>query len=53
MQYFIENGICGQMALWNPVDLGYSSTFILESHDQAGEVSKERPGDKVDAGRNG
>ncbi|MDC7233191.1 MAG: rhamnose ABC transporter substrate-binding protein [Spirochaetales bacterium] len=31
MQHYIENGTCGQMALWNPVDLGYTSTMILEA----------------------
>jgi len=31
MQHYVENGTCGQMALWNPVDLGYTSTMILEA----------------------
>ena len=51
MQHYIENGTCGQMALWNPVDLGYSSTYILERMI-AGDI-EGKPGDKVDAGRMG
>jgi len=51
MQHYIENGTCGQMALWNPVDLGYSATFILERMI-AGDVTGN-PGDKIDAGRMG
>ncbi|MGL1890691.1 MAG: rhamnose ABC transporter substrate-binding protein [Spirochaetaceae bacterium] len=31
MQHYVENGTCGQMALWNPIDLGYTSTMILEA----------------------
>jgi rhamnose transport system substrate-binding protein len=51
MQHYIENGTCGQMALWNPVDLGYSATYILArliSGDVAGKA-----GDKIDAGKMG
>ena len=51
MQHYIENGTCGQMALWNPVDLGYSATYIL-SRMISGDV-EGKPGDKVDAGRMG
>lgn len=51
MQFFIENGTCGQMALWNPVDLGYSSTYIL-ARMIAGDI-EGKAGDKVDAGRMG
>ncbi len=29
MQQYVEAGVCGHMALWNPVDLGYSSMYIL------------------------
>lgn len=28
MKQYIKNGTCEKMALWNPVDLGYSSTII-------------------------
>ncbi len=31
MQHYIENGTCVQMALWNPVDLGYTATYICEA----------------------
>jgi len=51
MQHYIENGTCGQMALWNPVDLGYSSTYIL-ARMIAGDI-EGKAGDKVDAGRMG
>ncbi len=51
MQHYIENGTCGQMALWNPVDLGYSSTYIL-ARMIAGDI-EGNPGDVVDAGRMG
>ena len=46
MKQYLENGTCGQMARWNPIDLGYTSTFILEAlvtgkaTGKAGEVIK-------------
>ncbi len=51
MQHYIENSTCGQMALWNPVDLGYSATYIL-ARLISGDV-KGTPGEKIDAGRMG
>lgn len=51
MQHYIENGTCGQMALWNPVDLGYSATYILNSMIK-GEV-EGKSGDVIKAGRMG
>lgn len=51
MQHYVENGTCGQMALWNPVDLGYTSTFILEALI-SGKVAGN-PGDVINAGRMG
>ncbi|MDC7240651.1 MAG: rhamnose ABC transporter substrate-binding protein [Spirochaetales bacterium] len=51
MQHYIENGTCGQMALWNPVDLGYSSIYILNAMIK-GEV-EGNPGDVISAGRMG
>ena len=51
MQHYIENGTCVQMALWNPIDLGYSSTFILEAL-VTGKVAGN-PGDVIKAGRMG
>ncbi|MDD2231379.1 MAG: rhamnose ABC transporter substrate-binding protein [Sphaerochaetaceae bacterium] len=31
MKGYILDGTCKQMALWNPIDLGYTSTYILEA----------------------
>lgn len=31
MKGYILDGTCRQMALWNPVDLGYTSTYILKA----------------------
>ena len=28
MKQYIKNGTCEKMALWNPIDLGYSATYI-------------------------
>lgn len=28
MKAYIESGVCQQMALWNPIDLGYSATYL-------------------------
>lgn len=51
MQQYIEDGIVDQMALWNPVDLGYTSTYILKALvDGAADGSE---GDVIDAGRMG
>jgi rhamnose transport system substrate-binding protein len=51
MQRYIEEGIVDQMALWNPVDLGYTSTYILKALvDGAADGSE---GDVIDAGRMG
>ncbi|MBN2659565.1 MAG: rhamnose ABC transporter substrate-binding protein [Spirochaetales bacterium] len=51
MQHYVENGTCGQMALWNPVDLGYTSTMILEALI-TGKV-EGKVGDKISVGRMG
>ncbi len=51
MQYYVENGTCGQMALWNPIDLGYTSTFILEALVTGAVEGKE--GDVIQVGRMG
>lgn len=29
MKQYIKSGTCEKMALWNPIDLGYSSTYIV------------------------
>jgi rhamnose transport system substrate-binding protein len=31
MKGYILDGTCRQMALWNPIDLGYTSTYLLEA----------------------
>jgi rhamnose transport system substrate-binding protein len=31
MKGYILDGTCKQMALWNPIDLGYTATYILEA----------------------
>ena len=51
MQHYVENGTCGQMALWNPVDLGYTSTYILEAL-VSGKI-EGKAGDELVAGRMG
>jgi rhamnose transport system substrate-binding protein len=51
MQYYVENGTCGQMALWNPIDLGYTSTYILEALVTGAVEGKE--GDVIQVGRMG
>jgi len=51
MQHYVENGTCGQMALWNPVDLGYTSIHILKALVEGKATGAE--GDKIDAGRMG
>ncbi len=51
MKGYILDGTVGQMALWNPIDLGYTSTYILEAlitGKSAGKV-----GTSFDAGRMG
>ena len=46
MKQYIKDGTCKEMSLWNPIDLGYSATYIsakLVSGDfkgKAGEVMK-------------
>lgn len=49
MQHYVENGTCGQMALWNPIDLGYASTYILEAL-VTGKVAGAS-GDVINVGR--
>ncbi len=51
MQFYVENGTCGQMALWNPVDLGYTSIQILEALITGKVAGNE--GDVISAGRMG
>ncbi len=51
MKQYIENGICKEMALWNPVDLGYTSTYICEGLITGKITGKE--GEVIDAGHMG
>ncbi len=51
MKGYILDGTCRQMALWNPVDLGYTSTYILNGLID-GSV-KGNVGDTFPAGRMG
>ncbi len=51
MQHYVENGTCGQMALWNPIDLGYTSTYILEALVTG--KADGNPGDEISIGRMG
>jgi len=51
MKQYILNGTCGQMALWNPIDLGYTSTYILEALVTGKATGKA--GETMKAGRMG
>ncbi len=50
MKGYILDGTCRQMALWNPVDLGYTSTYLLEaliSGDTDGSVGSVIPAGRM------
>jgi rhamnose transport system substrate-binding protein len=47
MQRYVESGVCKQMALWNPVDLGYTSMYILNT------LVEDADATSIDAGRMG
>jgi rhamnose transport system substrate-binding protein len=51
MKFYVDNGACRQFALWNPVDLGYSATYISYALIKKQVTGKE--GDVVKAGRMG
>lgn len=51
MAFYTKNGACGQFALWNPVDLGYSATQITYALIK-GKI-KGAAGETVTAGRMG
>ena len=51
MKGYILDGTCRQMALWNPVDLGYTSTYILNGLIEG--TVKGNVGDTFPAGRMG
>ncbi|UCF99650.1 MAG: rhamnose ABC transporter substrate-binding protein [Spirochaetaceae bacterium] len=51
MKQYIKNGTCRKMSLWNPIDLGYSATYIaykLITGDVEGGA-----GETMDVGRMG
>ena len=49
MKGYILDGTCRQMALWNPIDLGYTSTYILNALIEG--TTKANVGDVIPAGR--
>jgi rhamnose transport system substrate-binding protein len=51
MAEYIRNGTCKAMALWNPIDLGYTSTYI--AHRLIANQAKGNVGEIVDCGRMG
>lgn len=48
---FIDNGASQGVALWNPIDLGYSATYL--AYDLAVKKEKAAPGAKLSIGRVG
>jgi len=51
MAEYIKSGCCKEMALWNPIDLGYLTTYV--SHYMASGELKGKVGEKFKAGRMG
>ena len=51
MKAYIESGVCVQMALWNPIDLGYSATQLAYALVKG--TVKGNSGESVKAGRMG
>jgi rhamnose transport system substrate-binding protein len=52
MKGYILDGTCRQMALWNPVDLGYTSTYILKaliSGESDGSVGSVIPAGRMNS----
>ena len=48
---YVESGVSKGIALWNPIDLGYTSTYILYNLVKGKNTGKE--GDAIGAGRMG
>jgi len=48
---FIDNGASQSVALWNPIDLGYSAIYL--AHDLAVKKEKAKPGAVLSMGRVG
>jgi rhamnose transport system substrate-binding protein len=51
MKFYVDNGACAKFALWNPIDLGYTSIMITNALIKKTIAGKE--GDVVRAGRMG
>jgi rhamnose transport system substrate-binding protein len=51
MKQYIKNGTCVKMSLWNPIDLGYSATYIAVQLVR-GKL-KGAPGEAMKVGRMG
>jgi rhamnose transport system substrate-binding protein len=51
MKGYILDGTCQEMALWNPIDLGYTSTYLLASLIEG--TSNGQEGEVIPAGRMG
>jgi rhamnose transport system substrate-binding protein len=52
MKQYILDGTCQKMELWNPIDLGYTATYISYLLVK-GNLSSVSPGQTFDAGRMG
>jgi len=51
MKFYVDNGACQKFALWNPIDLGYTATYITYALIKKQITGKE--GEMVKAGRMG
>jgi rhamnose transport system substrate-binding protein len=51
MKFYVDNGACQQFALWNPIDLGYTSTYIV--YNLIKKTITGKAGDTFKAGRMG
>jgi rhamnose transport system substrate-binding protein len=51
MKQYIKDGTCVKMSLWNPIDLGYSATYIAVQLVR-GQI-KGAPGEAMKVGRMG
>ncbi|MBD3305226.1 rhamnose ABC transporter substrate-binding protein [candidate division KSB3 bacterium] len=51
LRKYVKNGACPKFALWNPVDLGYLTTYVTH-HLLTGEITGE-PGETFTAGKLG
>ena len=51
MAEYIKSGCCEEMALWNPIELGYMATYV--SHLMASGEITGKPGEKLTGGKLG